>query len=395
VGGVRRRLRMALVVSEIAVASLLLVAAGLALRSFTTLLNVPAGFTAEDRLTLPVALRNPRYRGDEAVLGAYDQIERRFAAIPGVRRVGATGHVPLSGQDQRRGIAIEGGSPQRDAPTRAHPRGVTPGYMEAMGLQLVAGRGFTDADRADSPRVAIVNETMARRYWPGASPIGRRVAFAYIDTPQWREVVGVVRDVKHWGLAAAVNPEMYMPVTQYTMAGLTFVLETDRAPADLAGPLRDALRAVDPNLPLAPLRTMDDVAARSVALQRGVMVLLAAFGATALMLAAAGSYGVMAHFVGLRTGEIGVRLALGAKSGAVLRGILAEGLVHAAAGLAIGLLGAVAVVRVFRGLLYGVQPSDPLTLVAVAAVMFTAAFAACLVPALRAMRIDPVVALRQ
>jgi predicted permease len=395
VGGVRRRLRMVLVVSEIAVASLLLVAAGLALRSFTALLNVPAGFTAEDRVTLPVALRSTRYRSDETVLGAYDQIERRFAAIPGVQRVGATGHVPLSGQDSRRGIAIEGRTPQPDAPTRAHPRAVTPGYMQAMGLQLVSGRAFTDADRADSTRVVIVNETMARRYWPGASPIGRRVAFSFIDKPQWREVVGIVRDVRHWGLAAPVNPEMYMPLPQYPMSTLTFVLATERKSAEIADSLRDALRAVDSNLPLAAIRTMDEVATRSIALQRGVMVLLAAFGVTALVLAGAGIYGVMAHFVSLRTAEIGVRLALGAGRGSVLRAILADGARQAAVGLAIGLGAAVAVVRLARGLLYGVQPGDPLTFGAVAAVMLSAALLACLVPALRAMRVDPVTALRQ
>jgi putative ABC transport system permease protein len=339
-------------------------------------------------------LRSPRYRDEAVLVRTYEEIERRFAAIDGVRAAGGTLALPLSGQDGRRGVAIEGREPTPDVPTRAHVRAVTSGYVRAMALQLTGGRVFSDTDRADTPRVAIINETMARRYWPGVSPIGRRVALTG-NPAQWREVVGVVRDVRHWGLARPVNPEMYLPLTQYVASSLAFVLATDRAPGDLAGPLREALRSLDPNLPLSDIRTMDEVAARSIASQRGMMVLLGAFAVMALILAGAGIYGVMAHLVTLRTAEIGIRLALGARPAAVLRAVLIEGAWQAVFGLLIGLAGAVALVRLFRGLLYGVQPADPLTLVAVAVLMLAAALIACLLPAMRAMRVDPVTALRQ
>jgi putative ABC transport system permease protein len=393
VGAVRRRLRLTLVVSEIALASLLLVAAGLALRSFKARLDVPAGFTAEGRVTTQIVLRNARYREESVLVGSYEDIERRFAAMPGVRSVGATSALPLSGQDARRGIIVEGFVPPDETPTRAHVRAITPGYPRAMELQLAAGRGFSDADRASTPRVAIVNDTMARRYWPNGSPIGRRVMFT--GTNDWREVVGVVRDVRHWGLARPVNPEIYVPLAQYPVSNLRFVIATDLDPASLGGPMREVLRAVDPDLPLATVRTMADIAAQSVAAHRAMMVTLAAFASMALLLAAAGIYGVMAHLVGLRTAEIGVRLALGADRGSVLRAILADGVRQAAVGLAIGLAAAAALVRLARGLLYGIQPGDPLTFGAVAVVMLAAAILACLVPALRAMRVDPVTALRQ
>ena len=393
VGGVRRGLRLVLVIGEVALASMLLVAAGLALRSFVARLNVPAGFTAEGRITTQVALRTARYRDPAVRLQAFEEIEQRLAAIPGVQSVGATHALPLTGQDSRRGVSVEGFTPRDEAPVRAHPRAVTPGYLRAMQLQLVGGRVFSDADDSGAPGVAIVNQTMARQYWPNGPPLGRRVMFT--GTNEWREVVGVVRDVRHWGLARPVNPEIYVPLSQYPSWSLTFVLATDRDTAALAAPMREALRAVDPDLPLAAVRTMGDVAAESVAGHRAMMTMLASFAIMALLLATAGIYGVMAHLVGLRTAEIGIRLALGAGRGRVLRAILADGVRQAAMGLVLGLAGAVALVRLARGLLYGVEPADPLTLTLVAALMLGAALLACLVPALRAMRVDPVVALRQ
>jgi len=392
VGGVRRGLRLALVVGEVALASMLLVAAGLALRSFAARLNVPTGFVAEGRITTQIALRTTRYRDPWVRLQTFQEIERRLAAIPGVRSVGATHVLPLTGEDSRRGVIVEGYVSPDESPMRAHPRAVTPGYLRAMGLQLVGGRVFGDADGSSAPLVAIVNETMARRYWPNGSPLGRRVAFT--GTNDWREVVGIVRDVRHWGLARPVNPEIYVPLSQYPSGNMNFVLATDLDPGALGAPLREVLRAVDPDLPLAAVRTMTAVTAESVAGHRSMMMMLAAFATMALLLAAAGIYGVMAHLVGLRTAEIGVRLALGAGRGRVLRTILADGVRQAAMGLAIGLGGAVALVRLGRGLLYGIEPTDPLTLVLVAALMLAAALAACLVPAVRAMRIDPVTALR-
>ncbi len=390
--GIRRRLRLTLVVSEIALASLLLVGAGLMLRSFHNILGGQSGFKTEGVLTTLIALPEARYPGNRKLV-AFDQIEERFRAIPGVRAVGAIHVLPLSGRDSRRGIVVEGYEPAPDTPTRAHPRAISPDYLTAMNIQLTAGRGFTPADRTDAPLVAIVNETMARRYWPDRSPVGKRVLL--VGSNGWREVVGIVRDVRHWGLDRAVNPEVYLPLSQYISNQLTFVLSTDGDPAALASAVREQLRAVDPDLPLSNVRSMDEVAARSVAARRAGMLLVGIFGGLALMLAAAGIFGVMTHLVALRTAEIGVRMTMGAQPRDVMRLVLKEGLVQAALGLTIGLGGAVLLMRSFRTMLYEISPADPVTLTAVVLVLLSTALAACIVPARRAMRVDPMTALRQ
>jgi putative ABC transport system permease protein len=391
-GGVRRRLRVGLVISEIALASMLLVAAGLTLRSFQSVLDLEPGFSTSGILTASISLPGARYPNPDAVLQAFAQIEEKLRALPGVTAVGATSHLPLSGRDSRRGVGIEGRTPTPDAPTRAHPRSITPGYFEAMGITLREGRAFTAADSAAAPMVAIVNDTMARRYWPGASPVGKRIRLAGID--QWIPVVGVAADSKHWGLERAVNPEMYFPETKYVSSVLTFVLRSDADPASLAAAVRDRVRAVDPELPLSNVRTMEDVAAASVEARRGGMLLLTVFGALALVLAAAGIHGVMSHLVALRTSEMGIRMTLGASPGSIMSLVLREGALQAVAGLAIGLTGGVLLMRAFRTVLFGVAPADPATLAVVGIGLFTAALAACVVPARKAMRVDPVTALR-
>jgi putative ABC transport system permease protein len=390
-GGVRRRLRIALVVSEIALASLLLASAGLTWRSFHTLLRSEPGFTTNGVLTSLITLPGARYRGAEKQLATFADIEQRLMTIPGVVAVGATSALPLSGMDGRRGVGIEGREPTPDTPTRAHPRSVTPDYFRAMGIQLIAGRGFSAADRNGSPLVVIVNDTMARRYWPGQSAIGRRVA---LSDSEWREVVGVVRDVRHWGLDEAVNPELYLPLAQMPWNGLVFTLRTSVPPQSTAASVREQLRAVDADLPLSDVRTMEEVAVESVAARSASMRVLGIFGALALILAAAGIYGVMAHLVAIRRNEIGVRMTLGARPADVMRLILREGVIQAAVGLAIGLTGAVVVMRIFRSLLYEVSPADPITLAVVGVVLLTTALFACALPARRAMKVDPVSALR-
>jgi predicted permease len=390
--GIRTRLRTALVVSEIALASLLLVGAGLTLRSFQTVLQADTGFKTDGLLTVYVDLPPGRYRDDTQRITAYDEIERRFASLPGVRSVGGTSHLPLSGADSRTGIVIEGRDPTPDSPTRAHLRAVTTTYFETMGMRLLEGRNFNESDHSESARVVIVNETMAKRYWPGESPLGKRVRMA--GAAGWREVVGIVADVKHWGYDRAVNPEMYLPQRQMVWAGLTFVLATDLDPAHLTTAVRAELKAVDPDLPLSNVRTMEDVASRSVAARRSSMLLLTIFGVLALVLAAAGIYAVMAQLVALRSTELGVRMTLGARPATLMALVLREGLVQAIIGLAIGLTAGVLVMRGFRSVLFRVSPADPLTLAGVAVILLLIATLACLIPARRAMRVDPVQALR-
>jgi putative ABC transport system permease protein len=388
----RRRLRLMLVVSEIALASLLLVGAGLTVRSFQSLLRAEPGFDADGVLTSMVVLPDSRYRGEERLAVASEQIEQRLAAIPGVRAAGVTSHLPLSGQDSRRGIIVEGRE-SSGSPTRAHPRSVTPGYFRAMSIRLASGRFFTDVDRAGAPPVAIVNETMARSYWPGQSPIGRRVTFT--GTRDAREIVGVIRDVRHWGLGLPVNPEMYVPLAQFPAQAMTFVVSTQGDPSALAGAVREQLRSFDPNLPLSNVRPMTEVAARSVVSHRAAMLLLAIFGGLALVLAAAGIYGVMAHLVALRSSEIGLRMTLGATPSQLMRAVLKEGLLQTVIGLTLGLGAAAIVMRGFQSMLYEISPTDPFTLAAVAMILAATAVAASAIPARRAMRVDPVQALRE
>jgi putative ABC transport system permease protein len=387
-----RRLRVALVVAEVALASLLLFGAGLALRSFRTVISADPGVRTNGILTALVALPRARYQEVERQLITIDAIEKGFAAVPGVRAVGATSHLPMSGADSRSGITIEGYEPAPDTPTRAHWRSVTAGYFDAMGMTVVRGRGFTTRDDARAPAVAIVNEAMARRYWPGRSPIGARVMMN--GTDQFREIVGVVRNVRHWGLSGPVNPEWYLPLQQFPVAGVVFALHSTADASALASGVRAAVRSVDPNLVVSRVRTMEEVQAQSVERQRVTMLLLAAFAGVALLLAAAGIYGVMAHLVSLRTSEIGIRMTLGARPRDVLRQILREAVGQTAIGLAIGLLGAVVLMRAFRTMLYEVSPSDPLTLAGVALILVASALVACYIPARRAMRVDPVTALR-
>jgi putative ABC transport system permease protein len=389
----KRPLRFGLIIAEVALTSLLLVAAGLTLRSFQTVLSQDAGIETADRLTFRLGLPGTRYKGSEAAFRFFSELESRLAAEPLIRAVGGTMLPPLTGLDGRRGVVIENREVgPDDGPTRAHPRVVTSNYLQAIGSRVREGRGFLPSDSATAPPVAIVNETMAKRYWPGVSAIGGRVRFT--DQEAWREVVGIIDDVKHWGLDAPVNPELYVPTSQFPTFAQTFVLHAGGNPLALVPIVQRHVRELDPNLPLFQVRTLDDVAARSVERRRWTMTLLAVFAVLALVLAAAGIYGVMAHLVALRTPEIGVRLTLGARPIAVLRQVLAEGAMQAAIGLVIGLGASLALMQGLRSILFGVEPNDPLTLIAVGLSLMLAALIAVAVPALRAMRVDPVTALR-
>jgi putative ABC transport system permease protein len=389
----KRGLRFGLIVVEVALTSLLLVGAGLTLRSFQAVLSQPAGIETDRRLTFRIGLPGSRYPDRPASVRFFRDLESRLAAEPLIQVAGAAMLPPLANFDGRRGVVIENRvvTPE-DGPTRAHPRPVTANYLQAAGATIREGRGFLPSDTETSLQVTVINETMARRYWPGKSAIGGRVRFS--DQDIWREVVGIVGDVKHWGLDAPVNPEMYMPFTQFSAFAMTWVLQTNGDPLVLVPIAQRHVREIDANLPLFQVRTMEDVAARSVERRKWTMSLLGIFAFLALALSAAGIYGVMAHLVSLRTPEIGVRLTLGAKPGAVMRQILGEGAVQAAIGLVIGLGASLAVMRGLRTILFGVEPTDPITLVTVGVSLMVVALLAVTVPAWRAMRVDPVTALR-
>jgi putative ABC transport system permease protein len=392
--GLRKGVRFALVVAEVSLTSLLLVGAGLMLRSFERVLSQPAGFDTANRLVATVTLPRSRYTDRDAIRRARRGIEERLRAIPGVIAVGANNNLPLTGSDSRQGITVEGLERRDgDAPVRAHVRIVTPDYFRAMGVRLAEGRSFTSTDDATAPLVVVVNETMSRRYWPGSSPIGKRMRFNGPNEP-WREVVGVIKDVKHWGLDRDVNPEVYMAHEQQPSTGLAFVLHATTPPATLAPEVARLVRDFDPNLPLGMTRTMEEVASRSVAARRWSALLLGIFAMVALVLATVGIYGVMAQLVSTRTSEIGIRLTLGARPVEVMRSILGEGLLFTCTGLLLGLAMSFAIMRGLRVMLFGIVPSDPLTLALVAATLLNVSLCATLGPARRAMRIDPVEALR-
>jgi predicted permease len=391
-GRTRRRVRQLLVVAEVGLASLLLVGAGLTVRSFQTVLRAESGISAGGLLTALVTLPSSRYRGDNVSAATFADLESRFRTIPGVRSVALTNALPLSGQDTRRNVAVEGFPSTAQAPTRAHVRSVTTDYFRTIGMRVVEGRAFTTDDRRDAPQVVIVNQTMARRYWPDSSPLGKRVA---LPDGGWCEVVGIVRDVRHWGLDRPVNPELYFPMPQLPYPVMTVVVASEGEASALAAPLREVLRTVDRDLPLSSVRTMDEVVARSVSVRRAGMSVLGMFSVIALVLAAAGIYGVMSHLVAQRTGEIGVRMTMGARPWDIVRMVLLEGMAQAVLGLALGLGAAVLLMRTFQSYLYEVSPADPLTLVTVAALLGVTAALSCVVPARRAMRIDPMTAVRQ
>ena len=392
--GVRRRVRRGLVIGEVALATLALVGGGLVIRSFMALMSQPAGFSADRRLTTTLVVPAARYATPDQRRVLLEDVERRLGALPGVTSIGAVNLLPLGGGDSRTGIGIEGRERKEgEPPTRMHPRIVTPGYFSTMGIRVLRGRDFTAADAASGEPVVVISEASVRRYFPDENPLGRRVQFGG-DNIQ-RTIVGVVADVRHWGLAQPANPMIYWPQAQASRNFLTFVLKTAGDPAALAGGVRAALAEIDPLLPAGELRPLDEVVSRSVRSQRALMILMGAFGVVGLVLAAIGIYGVMAQLVAVRTHEIGVRMTLGARPRDILGHFLLDGLWQTAVGIVLGLAAGAYLMTLAQTILFGIAPWDPLTLAAVCGLLLVASLAACLIPARRAMRVDPVEAIRQ
>jgi putative ABC transport system permease protein len=395
--GIRRPARIALVIGEVTLAALTLVGAGLVVRSFSQTMAQPLGFDPSRRLSFSISVPPARYKTPEERRAVLLDIERRLAAVPGVRSAGAVNLLPLGGGDSRTGIGIENRERKPDEPpTRMHPRIVTPAYFATMSIPIKQGRGFETTDDDRALPVVIVSEASVRRFWPDGNPIGQRVRFGGDEI--WRTVVGIAGDVRHWGLRREINPVLYWPQAQASTGSLNFVLRSDVDPDSLTGAVRATVAAVDPNLPLARVQTLDEVVAESVRSERAQTLLLGSFGVLALVLAVIGVYGVMAQLVTTRVHEIGVRMTLGARPFDILRGLMTEGLWQALVGLAIGLVAGSLLMRIGglpEELLFHIQPWDPATLTAVGVILIIATLAACFIPARRAMRVDPVRALRQ
>ena len=405
----RGRTRQLLVVAEVALALTLLVGAGLLLRSFANLRAIDPGFRADHVLTVDLNLPGLRYGAPTRQAQFYDALITRVGALPGVRSVGGVEQLPLSGPQQATDFRIIGAPPPRqgDEPDAAYAS-VTPGYFSAMSLVLHSGRVLTESDGASAPRVAVINEAMARRFWPNESPIGKRVALSIeslrFDRPNApprldfegaaREVVGVVADVRASGIADPVAPALYVPFAQRPVSNLTLAVRTGGNPIRLINPIRAAVRALDPDQPLSSVATMSDIVAASVQQPRDRTTLIGVFAFVALLLAAIGVYGVMAYGVNERTREIGVRVALGASASDVVRLIVRGALGMTLVGVVIGLAGAFMASRLLGSLLFGVRATDLATFVGAAVVIFGVAALASWLPARRAARVDPAVALR-
>jgi putative ABC transport system permease protein len=389
-------LRSILLVGEMALALTLLVGAGLLIRSFLQLQGVESGFDATRVLKAWMFLPEKQYPTSRQQALFIRQVVERVQALPEVETAAASTILPLYSNDSGP-FRVEGQSaPQPDkSVVYAECPKITPDYFRVVGIRLLQGRTFTWTDDENSPEVAIISEGMARRYWPGEDAIGKRVSIDVRDgQPVWRQIVGVVNDVKHDGLAAATRPHIYIPTMQLTYPGAILAVRAKGDPAALANTIRREVAALDRNQPLIRVETMEKVISDSVADRRFQMTLLAIFATVALILAATGVYSVMATDVARRTHEMGVRLALGATGRDVLKLVVGQGMKLALAGVGIGLAAAFGLTRLMRSLLFGVSALDPLTFIAVALLLAVVALIACYIPARRAMRADPLTALR-
>jgi putative ABC transport system permease protein len=401
-GGARQRFRNALVVVEMALAVVLLVGAGLMLRSLWALQRVPVGFEPSNVMTMRVSLPAASYANPEQVVVFYQRLLDRVRQLPGVRSAGAARLLPLGSTIGDWGLRIEGYTPPPGTGAKGDWQIVTDGYIESIGERLVRGRTIQASDTSDGQLVALINEEMARRYWNGRDPIGGRMRIGGGNNPPrpWVTVVGIVADVRHNGITDVVKEKFYIPHTQWHLStgnpirGMSLVVKAAHDPSRLAGPIRQEIRALDATLPVANVRTMDDVVGATMSSQRFTGFLLVTFAGIALALSAIGIYGVLSYLVSRRTREIGIRLAIGAGRAQVLRLVLGSGLVLACAGVGVGLAVAFVVTRFMSALLHEVNPADPMTFVSVAAVLTLVAILASLVPAWRATRVDPVVALK-
>ena len=393
-GSGRTRMRSALVVAEMALALMLLTGACLLLRSFVKVQQVDPGFNARNLLTAFVMLPASKYPEPRNQAAFFHDLVERIALIPGVDCAGGADSAPMLSNDAGQ-VSIEGleARPGEESIEAERPK-ITPDYFRAMGIRLKRGRTFTWADNQNSPPVAIVNEAAARQYWPNADPMGKRVRLDDGSSPVWRQVIGVVGNVRQDGIVKAGRPEVYAPLLQAPVPYLVLTVRTRVEPEALTAAVRHAAMAVDKDQPLFRIQTMQQVVSDSVGGRRFQMALLTLFASVALMLAAVGIYGLTSYSVAQRTHEIGIRMALGAKRGGVLQLILAQGLVLAAAGVALGIGGALILTRFLSSLLFGVSSSDPLTFMAASLLLAAVATVAGFIPAWRAAQADPVVALR-
>lgn len=394
------RLRSFLVVSEVALALILVIGAGLMVKSFLLLQSENPGFNPRNILTTRISLPRPKYPKPSQQAAFFQQVVERLKATPGVETAAVVTSVPIGGTNMLVPFTIEGRPTNPEQMPKAYYRAISSDYFRAMGIQLKRGRYFIDADSEETPPVALINESMARSFWPDDDPIGKQITInfpsdlANYGPPVAREIVGVVGNVKHGGLEHQPEPEMYAPFLQNPLLFMTLLVRTTGEPASMAGSVRAAVWSIDKDQPVAPMVTMEEILDRSVAQPRFRTLLLSVFAALALALAALGVYGVMAYLVEQRTREIGVRMALGAKTGDVLRLILGYSLRLTLIGVVIGLGASFLLTRLVASLLYSISPLDRATFAVTPLLIILVTLIASYVPARKAMKVDPVMALR-
>jgi putative ABC transport system permease protein len=389
-----KRLRGALVSIEVALSLVLLIGAGLMIKSFVRLQQMDLGFNPDQVLTVNLSVSSSRYPEDRQQVAFFQEALARLQSVPGVQSAAATTGLPLtlnlSGSDFR----IEGRpEPEAGKEMIINTRSVSPGYFKTLGISLIKGRDFSDRDKSDAPAAAIINNDLARIYFPGEDPIGKRITFD--DGQSWMSIVGIIGDVKQLGLDSNAKPEVYFPYLQVTSPRMSIVVRTTTSnPLSLIAAMKSQMQTIDKDLPLDNAKTMQQLLAESTSGRRFNMLLLAVFAGVALVLAIVGIYGVMSYAVSQRTQEIGIRMALGARAVDVLKLVVKNGMSLALIGVAIGLAGSFALTRLLASLLFQVTPTDRTTFAGVAVCLIVVAFLACFIPARRATKVDPLVALR-
>jgi putative ABC transport system permease protein len=394
-GGVRHaRTRRLLIISEVALSVMLLVGAGLMIKSFLLLQKTSPGFNPDNLLTARVFLNATNYPAPHQKAAFFQRVLQEVGTIPGVKSAGAVTSLPLGGSSMSFRFAVEGeAAPAPGEQRQAQYRAVSPNYFHTMGIPLTGGRDFTESDAADAPGVVIINETMARRLFPDGGALGKRLTITY-GKPTPRVVVGVVGDVKHLRLDEGPKPEMYVPSSQNPWPFMTLVMRTTVPPSSIVQSVRERVWSVDKNQPVDKILTADQILYEAVAQPRLYALLLGVFAAVAFILSAVGIYGVMSYLVSQRTHEIGVRMALGARPGDILKLVVRQGMTNVVIGVACGLILSLIVTRVLSSLLYGISATDPNTFIGVPLLLALVALLACLLPARRATKIDPTIALR-
>ncbi len=392
--GAHNRLRNVLVVSEVALSLVLLIGAGLMVRSFAEMIRADLGVRPENTLAMEVSLPLESYEDKAKRLEFYEQLDRRVANLPGVVKSGAVSIVPFSSSNNSSNFQIAGQPPFREGEEPAvEIRVTTPGYFDAVGTSLRQGRLFTGQDDSRTGRVVLVNEAFAKKFLPGQQPIGQRLEIGS-DEKKTQEIVGVVADVKNDDVEEAADPTAYLPYAQNPNRTMNLVIRGTQEPTRLVSAVRSEVRALDPGLPVSNVKTLSEMIAERISAKRLMAYILAVFALCALLLASVGIYGVMSYAVTQRTQEIGIRMALGARAADVLSLVLKNGMALALTGVAIGLAGAFALTRLLASLLFHVTPTDKLTFAGVALILVGVALLACYIPARRATKVDPLVALR-